>query len=116
MEQVMAFNKKGAPSARTLNDPVGFAQSTQKAAGNSVDLNEDCYSSGIPTVSGGGVVSNDGTPMDWPFSPAIIADELDPQPIPAKQRVLNDNPSTSGGPIRAGGHAASNVTNPGALG
>lgn len=96
----MAFVKKGAPKAIPLNDPVGFAQKYQNAAGNTdVDLSSPdyCYSSGLNPVNSQGQVTNKtGKVMNWPSQKFTVDNELNPRSNEARPEPLSTTPQTYG--------------------
>ena len=94
----MAFKKKGAPSAKSLNDPIGTAQAYQRRAGNGgVDLNSECYSSGFSKVnSSGQVTDRQGKVMNWPYQRFTVDNELNPRSNQGKPDQLSENPQAYG--------------------
>lgn len=91
----MAFKKKGAPSAKSLNDAYGVANASQRAAGNSVDVNSDCYGSGLsPVNSSGQVTDKQGTPMDWPYQGFTTDNEISPRLNQFPPPQLSGSPAT----------------------
>jgi len=96
----MAFKRKGAPSATSLNDPEGVAQRNQRAAGNSgYDINNPdlCYSSGVNPVNSQGQVTNKaGKVMDWPYQKFTTDNELNPRSNIAGTEILSESPQAYG--------------------
>lgn len=94
----MAFKRKGAPSAKSLNDPEGVAQASQRSAGNSgYDISQDCYSSGVSPVNSKGQVTNKtGTVQNWPYQRFTVDNELNPKSNQAKPDILSQTPQTYG--------------------
>lgn len=94
----MGFVKKGAPSAKSLNDPVGTAQATQ--SGNpGVDMSnpEFCYSSGMaPINSAGQVTDKQGLVQDWPYQRFTTDNELNPRSNQGKPDQLSSTPQAFG--------------------
>lgn len=96
----MAFKRKSAPSIKSLDDPEGVAQASQRAAGNSgYDINNPdlCYSSGVNPVNRNGQVTNKaGRPMNWPYQRFTVDNELNPRSNQGKPDQLSEIPQAFG--------------------
>lgn len=97
----MAFVRKGAPSAKSLNDPEGVAQASQNKAGNTgYNINDPdlCYSSGVnPVDSNGRVTNKSGQVMNWPYQKFTVDNELNPRSNRALPgSPLSETPQTYG--------------------
>lgn len=94
----MAFVRKGAPSARSLNDPEGVAQASQ-SKNKDYDINNPqlCYSSGVSPVNSKGQVTNKaGYVMNWPYQRFTVDNELNPRSNQAKPDALSQSPQAYG--------------------